>query len=516
MLARRLSKIELTPALVVLAAITSLTLFLHLAVNALNPLGYFRDELYYIVGAQRLDWGYVDHPPLIALVTRAILWVPGDSLFVLRFLPALAAAATVFLTGLMARRLGAGAWGVAISSLAILIPPVILATTDFLSTIAFYNLAWVLCCYLLLRLIQTGDERLWLAVGVTLGVGLMTKHNIALLAIALVAGVLLTPLRSHIQRRWLWMGGLAAAVIVLPHLIWQQQNGWPVFEFAYNASTGKGIQVGPIQFLLDQTLAMSPVTLPIWLAGLVYFFFNAKGKRYRPLGYTFAIPFIILLATGSNRVDYLAPAYAVLMAGGGVMIERVARQRVTWLRPAAVVTLAIGGIVMLPGSLPVLPVNDLARFTQAVGLADKPVEQGKTSPLPQWWADRHGWDSMVAEVAAVHGSLPEEDRARAVIFTANYGEAGALELFGPERGLPPVISGHNSYHHWGTRGASGDVVIAVGFTRQWLEQSWNRVEQAGLHVCQYCMDYENDMPIYVVREPAASLEEMWPSFKHYE
>ena len=516
MIARRISSIDLTPALVVLAAITSVKLLLHLAVNAINPLGYFRDELYYIVGARQLAWGYVDHSPLIALITRAILWIPGDSLLVLRFLPALAGAGAVLLTGLIARRLGAGPWGVAIASLAMLIPPVILATTDFFSTIAFYNLAWVLCCYFLLRLIQSGDERLWLAVGATLGVGLMTKHNVALLAVALAAGVLLTPLRDQIHRRWLWMGALIATVIVLPHLIWQQQNGWPVFEFAYNASAGKGIQIGPIQFLLDHTLAMSPVTLPVWLAGLVYFFVHAQGKSYRALGYTFVIPLLFLLATGSNRVDYLAPAYAVLMAGGAVMIERWAQQRVPWLRPAAVIALAIGGIAMLPGSLPVLPVNDLARFTQTVGLADKPVEQGKTSPLPQWWADRFGWDAMVAATADVYNALSEEDRTEAVIMTSNYGEAGALEMSRETFGSTPIISGHNTYYLWGTHGASGEVVIALGFSQAYLEQFWGSVGVAGTHVCRYCMDYENDMPIFVLREPRASFDRIWPELKHFE
>lgn len=516
MIARRISLVRLTPAPVVLAAITSVTLLLHLVVNALNPLGYFRDELYYIVSARQLAWGYVDHPPLIALITRGILGIPGDSLLVLRFLPALAAAGTILLTGLMARRLGAGAWGVAIASLAMLIPPVILATTDFLSTIAFYNLAWVLCCYFLMRLIQTGDERLWLAVGVTLGVGLMTKHNIALLALALAVGVLLTPLRSHMRRRWLWMGALIAAVIVLPHVIWQQQNGWPVFEFAYNASTGKGIQVGPVQFLLDHTLAMSPVTLPVWLAGLAYFFFNPKGKPHRPLGYTFVVPFLILLATGSNRVDYLAPAYAVLMAGGAVMIERWAQHGLPWLRPAAVSVLAVGGLVMLPGSLPVLPVDDLARFTQAVGLADKPIEQGNTAPLPQWWADRFGWDSMVAATADVYNALPEEERAQAVILTSNYGEAGALEMSQETFGSTPIISGHNTYYLWGPHGASGEVVIALGLPQEFLEQFWGSVETAGTHVCRYCLDDENNMPIFVLREPRTSFDQIWPELKHYD
>jgi hypothetical protein len=312
------------------------------------------------------------------------------------------------------------------------------------------------------------------------------------------------------------MGGLVAAVIVLPHVIWQQQNGWPVFEFAYNASTGKGIQVGPIQFLLDHTLAMSPVTLPVWLAGLVYFYFHAEGMQYRALGYTFVIPFLILLATGSNRVDYLAPAYAVLMAGGGVMIERWARQRVAWLRPAAVIVLAVGGLVMLPGSLPVLPVSDLARFTQAVGLADKPVEQGKTSPLPQWWADRFGWDSMTAATADVYNALPEEDREQAAILTSNYGEAGALEMSQETFGSTPIISGHNTYYLWGTHGASGEIVIALGFSQTYLEQFWGSVEVAGMHVCQYCMDYENDLPIFVLRQPRASFDQIWPELKHYD
>lgn len=515
MISRRLSAIEVTPVIAVLAGITALKLLLHLIVNAINPLGYFRDEFYYIASAQHLDWGYVDHPPLIAVITRVLLWIPGDSLLELRFLPALAGAATVLLTGLMARRLGAGTWGVAIAALAILIPPVLLATNDFLSTIAFYDLFWVLCCYLLLRLVQSGDERLWIAIGATLGLGLMTKHNIALLMLAVALGVLLTPLREHLRRRWLWLGVLLATVIVLPHLIWQMANGWPVLEFAANASTEKSVYLAPHEFLLEYMLAMSPVTLPVWICGIV-FLLRPYDRNYRLLGYTFLFPFLFLLAIGSNDVDYLAPAYAVLMAAGAVAIERWATSHAAWIRQAAVALLAVGGLFMLPATLPVLPTSDLADFTQTMGLAEKEIEQGKSAPLPQWWADRFGWESLVADVAGVYDSLPEADRSQAVILTSNYGEAGALELLGSDRELPPVVSGHNTYYLWGPGGASGNVVIAVGFSQNRLEESWSDVETGAIHKCQYCMDYENDMPIYVARGPLAPLATIWSDFKHYE
>ncbi len=498
-----------------LLCIAGVKLFLHLIVNAISPLGYFRDELYYIAGSYRLDWGYVDHPPVIGLITRLALLLPGDFLLSLRFLPALAGAGTVLLAGLMARELGGDRWAQAIAALAMLIPPVLLATNDFLSTISFFYLLWVLCCYLVLRLLRTGDERLWLAIGLVLGVGLMTKHTMALLAFGLALGVLLTPMRSHLRQRWLWLGVLIAFVTVLPHLLWQMQYDWPLLEFATNAATLKNVEVGPLQFVLDQILAMNPIAFPLWLTGLYWLFRSCLNTRYRLLGYTYVVPFLILMATGSSRVDYLVPAYAVLFAAGGVAVAQFAKRRLDWLRPATVGALIVGGLVVLPGALPVLPVDGLVRYTQAMGLSDKPLEQGKTAPLPQWWADRFGWESMVETAAEVYAALPPEEQAQAVILTGNYGEAGAVELYGSAYDLPPVISGHNSYYLWGTQGASGEVVIALGVPERVLSRFWARVEQRGTIVCDYCMDYENDLPVYVVGEPNAPLDQIWSQLKHY-
>jgi hypothetical protein len=501
----------------VLAAFALVKVVLHVAVNAFSGYGYFRDEFYYLVCAERLALGHVDHPPLIAFLTAAMRGLLGDSLVAIRLLPALAGAGAIVLAGLMARELGGRTFAQALAALAAFIPPVYLATSGILSTIPYDHFLWALCAYLVLRRLTTGDPRYWLGIGAVVGLGLVTKNNFTFLALGLAGGVLLTPVRRDLRGRWLWLGVLIAGLIVAPYLLWQVQHGWPTLEFVRNAAE-KNARVDPLDFVLNQILAMHPLTLPIWLTGLIYYLGPWAGGRYRLLGYMYVIPCLLLAATGSARADYLTPAYVMLFAGGAVVIERAyARWRQRWLAPATLAALAVAGVAFLPGSLPVLPPEQLSRFAQAVGLTEASMERGKSAPLPQYFADRFGWEELTATVDRIYRSLPPEEQARAAILTGNYGEAGAIHHFGRRAGLPPTISGHNTYYLWGPGDATGEVAIVVGIRDvDGLRRSFERVEQAATFTCDYCMSYENDMPIYIVRRPTLPIAEAWPQVKHYE
>jgi len=511
---RRLPRISSAAAIILALAMTKLAL--HLAANALQPYGYFRDELYYISCGERLAFGYVDHPPLIALITRLTTITIGDSIDALRLLPAIASAGVVALTGVMARQLGGGWWATTLACIAAMVAPAYLATGGMLTPVAFDHLVWAACALLLLRLLKTQDPRYWIAVGAVIGVGLQTKHNAAFLAVAVAAGMLATSNRRYLRSRHLWIGAGLALLIALPHLLWQIDHGWPTLEFADNASSGKNAQGGLVDLPLLQIMSMHPLTLPIWLAGLWWCLFSSEGKQYRMLGLLWAVPFVLFLIQGGSRPDYLTPAYPPLLAAGAVVLERsrlFARNR--WVSVAAMGVLVAGGLALLPVGVTVLPPTRMESYVRAIGLADTEAETGKTSVMPQYYADRFGWESMTATVAEVYASLPEEERAQATILTGNYGEASAINFFGDAYGLPRAISGHNNYYLWGPGDATGEVVIALGIGEEFLRARFEGVEQSAIVTCDHCTSEENDLPVYVLRQPRRPLAEMWADFKHY-
>lgn len=505
------------PVAAVPLAFAGLTLLLHLISNLIFRYGYFRDEFYYLVCGDHLAFGYVDHPPLIAVIARVTRTLLGNSIVAIRLPSALASAGLVLLTGLMARELGGRRFAQALACLSAVIAPVYLIGGNMLSTIPFDQLWWTLCAFFAVRLVVTDDPRYWLAIGATVGIGFETKHNMVFLACGIVAGVLLTNNRRYLRSRWLWIGAALAAVIALPNILWEVANGWPTLEFVRNASGSKNAHVSPVAFIANQILVLHPLTLPIWLTGLIICF---RTPRYRLLGCLYLVPMLILMATQSARADYLAPAYPVLLAVGAVTIARAAeRWRWRGARSAILAPLALTGLLLMPIGLPILSPARMealtARLTGA-GVNDPSKEQGKTAQLPQYFADQFGWQELTAAVARVYDALPPADRAKAVIFTDNYGEAGALTFFGNPYHLPPIISGHNNYYLWGPGKASGDVVIVVGYKDPAsIAQSFATVEPAGTTHCIYCMDYENNVAIFVARGPTKPITDIWPTVKHY-
>jgi hypothetical protein len=258
--------------------------------------------------------------------------------------------------------------------------------------------------------------------------------------------------------------------------------------------------------------------LPLWLTGLYYYLFSRDGRPYRALGWIYVVLFVLFVIQNA-RFYFLAPAYPMLFAAGAVVFERfVARRNWSWLKPAYVVVLVVSGIIVAPITvLPVLPVETLARITGAAGGdAGVQVETREVGQLPQNFADRFGWENLVATVDRVYEDLPAEERETACILTGNYGEAGAIDFFGPRYGLPGAISGHNSYSIWGPGDCAGEVVISVGVPAETLRRVFGDVEQVATVRCRYCMPDEDNLPVYVCRDPEMAFEEAWPRFEHYD
>lgn len=479
--------------------------------------GYFKDELYYMAAGEHLDLGYVDFPPLVAVVAAVTRATLGDSLVALHLLPALAGAAVVVLAGLMARELGGGRFAQGLAALATLIPPTILVFGTWLSMDAFDQLFWVAASYVLLITLHRDWPRLWLVFGLLCGFGLLTKLTILYFGLAVFLAVLLTPARRHLRTPWPWLGGAIAFVFLLPYLYWQIRHGWPTVEFWGNYGA-KIDESSPLEFLIEQVVTMQPPTLPLWGLGLYFYLFARPGGPVRALGLVFVI-MLVLFMVQNARFYFLAPAYPMLFAAGAVIAERfTARSRWGWLRPAYVFVLAVSGLVVAPITvLPVLPVDTLARITgSAGGDAGVQIETREVAELPQNFADRFGWEGMTATVARVYDDLPAADRREACILAGNYGEAGAIDFFGDEYGLPDALSGHNSYHVWGPGDCTGETVISVGVPRERLEVVFGEIEEVARVRCEYCMPDEDDLPVYVNRDPQTTMREAWPAFKHYD
>ncbi|HJW93933.1 MAG TPA: glycosyltransferase family 39 protein [Thermoanaerobaculia bacterium] len=493
------------------------TLLIHL--TCLTQYGWFRDELYYVACSHHLDWGYVDQPPMIALVAWIARHLFGETLWGIRLVSAVAGACIVFLTGMLARRMGANRFAQNIAALCSMIAPMYLAAGHFLSMNVFEPLVWMSMAYIAIAIFDGGDERLWLLFGVLAGLGLENKHSTLFFGSSFVIAMLLTPQRKHFARKWIWLGGVLAALIFLPNVLWEVQHHFATYELLSNIAHGhKNAEVTPLSFFLGQLLLMHPLTLPIWILGIIWLI---RRPNYRVLGLTFVILFIEFVVM-KGKIYYLAPAYPMLFAAGAISVgqalslsgwSRLSR----WGRQAESLSytiLVMGGALLAPYVIPILPVETFIRYEQALHVEPPKTENHAMGPLPQQYADMFGWPEMVAAVARAYDMLTPAEKAKCAIFAQNYGQAGAIDHFGPQYGLPHAISGHQSYFLWGPQGATGEVLIVLDDNQETLEELFNDVRPAGDVTHPLNMPYEH-WTIHICRGPKQSMAELWPKVKKW-
>jgi hypothetical protein len=506
-------------AAAIVAILAAVKLLVHL-VSATNY-GPFGDELYFLAAGEHLAWGYVDFPPLTAVQAWLARALFGESLFGIHVLPALLGAGLVLLTGLMVHELGGKRFAQALAGLAVLTASVILYVNSYLSMNSVEPLIWMGCAWVLIRMIKTGNTKLWLAFGGLAGLGLLNKHTMLLFGAALIAGLLLTPARRLLWSKWLLAGGALAFLIFLPNLVWMIRHDFPFFELlAQIRADRRNVALSPLQFVLQQVIFMNPLTLPIWLAGLGWFFAGRDGKAYRALAWAYLITLVLLLVT-DGRVYYLAPAYPMLFAGGAVAIEGwtaprgAGRRGWGWLRPAYIAVLIAGGLILAPFWLPLLPPQSYIRYARVVPLGQPAVETAATGALPQLFADRFGWPEMAQATADAYNALPPDIRAKTAIWGNSYQQAGAIDFFGPALGLPKAIGGHLNYWYWGPREYTGASVLALGEKLGDLAPVFEKCEQVGVVNHPYAMPRQR-FPIYWCRGMKGSLQELWPEVKKWD
>ena len=471
--------------------------------------GYFRDELYFIVCGRHPAWGYTDQPPL----TPILAWASDAAFHTLRGLrlvPALAAAATVALTAHAARLLGGGLYARWLAGLAVIGGGVLEFLGVILSTDCLQPLAWLAIGLAIVKAEEDDDPGLWLAAGAIAGVAFLAKYTVALYLVSIAAGLLATRERRLLARSSPWAGALLALAIAAPNLIWQAANGWPFVAHTAVLAAEKNIAFTPGAFLVQEILTLGPATAPVWIAGLAAFAFRPAFARRRWI----AVSWLFLVAAaviGRGRPYYLAPAYPLLMAGGAVALE-------AWLprlaKPAFAALVVAVAALTAPLTLPLLPVEAFIAYERALGFRPSTGQRFVLADLPQYYADMFGWREMAEVVGKAYQALPPEDRAHAVFFAWNYGDAAAIDFFGAPWNLPPAISAHENYFLWGPRGADGKVVLILGGNRDGLLKMFRTVEPVGRFDHRLAMPEERDQTLWLCRDIREPIDQVWPRLRH--
>jgi hypothetical protein len=457
---------------------------------------------------------------MVAAIARFSRATMGDSLFSIRFFPALAGGATVALAGVFAWELGGGLFAQFLAMLTAMLTPFFLGLDTILTMNAFDPIFWMGCAWALIRIIKTGDPRWWLMFGISAGLGLENKESIVFFGGCVLLALMLTPQRDFIFNRWFLLGGLVALVLAMPTAIWQAIHHFPMLEELSNVkASDKNTPLTMLGFFLGQLVPLNPFAAPVWIGGLYFFLFSARGRQFRFFGLTYILLWIAFVAL-RGKVYYIAPMYPLLIGAGAVFLECVSRDGI-WgplTRYALPAVVFVSGILLAPLAIPVLPVESFIHYQRALqrltGFKARKMENLELNDLPQIYADMFGWEEMTAAVAKIYHGLTPDQQHEAVIYASNYGEAAAIDFFGPRYGLPKAVSGHMAYYLWGPPRQPFSILIGIQGDEVAYRHAFGSVQRAATFGTKYSMPVEHGA-IYVCQDPKVSMSGLWPRTKVY-
>jgi len=484
-----------------------LTLVFHALGNA--HYGFFRDELYFIICGRHPDFGYVDQPSLTPLLSAASQAF-GQSLFALRFVAGLCAAAAVYITCLLVEELGGGAFAQILAAICVALAPVLASFGTKVSTDMLGLPLWVLAAMFAWRALRR-DPRWWIGAGAALGMAFNAKYSVIFFAAALIGGLIVAGEGRKLVDRWFAYGAVLGIALAVPNIAWQIAHGLPMLELLRNGAAGKNVILSPLQFIGQNVLITNPILSLVWIAGLVWTFLN---RSTRWIGATFVILVVVMIALHAKDY-YPGDVYPIVFAAGGCAIETWTR-RALWTRPLAVGVATVCGLVLIPFAMPILPIGTFIAYQSALHLKPIEREHAAIGVLPPDYADMLGWSEMTDAIVAAYESLPPDERARAMIYAANYGEAAAFDFYGAGRGLPVVTSHHNQYYLWGTRGYTGSdpVVISINVNEGDMRKSFTSVRLANEYAgVPLAIPLERDDPILISTGLKQPLAQAWPFTK---
>ena len=493
---------------IILFSMALIAVLFHILLN--GQYGFHRDELDFIMNARQLDWGYVSYPPITPFFARIGLELFGESLRGLRVIPAIVQGIVMVLAAWMARDMGGKRRAQILTAFVVFITPVSIFGGTVIMYFAFDYLWWVVVAFFMVRLLATDDARYWLGVGAGIGLGMMTKYTMAFWVSGLIVAVLITSARKYLRSKWLYFGAALALLIYLPNLIWQIQHDFISLEYLESIHA-RDISWGRSDDFLSEQLILTtnPLSLPIWAVGLSVCLFGASMKRFRTLGWMFVVTFV-LFAINKGRGYYTGPSYVMLLAAGVVWFESWLAARTEKARRVGFSLLwgtqVIGSLIGIVLMKPIAPINS-------------PLWEVTTGVTDDLFTEMIGWQDLTAQVAEIYNSIPEDEKTRTVILAGNYGEAGALDLYGDEYGLPRIITGSNSYWYRGYGEPEPETVIVVGFESSYAGQFFKSCNYAGTVRNQYGVKNEESTyhtGLYVCREPRTPWNEMWKRMQWYQ
>src|SRR5215469_18351577 len=481
-------------------AIALAKLLLHIYFN--NRYGYFRDEFDYMSCGDHLQWGYVDQPPLIPFLLHISRALFGDSLRAIRFIPAVTSSLLVVQAAATARRLGGRRYSLLLTAICVALAPQYLSNGGLYGTNMLEPNLWLGCAQFVILAIQRNDPRYWIGFGIVAGLGMEEKYTIAVFGLGIVVGLLLTEQRRAFRNKWIWLGGLAAFLVFLPNLLWNVHYDWPFVQLIHNIrAEGRDIQLSPLQYFLQQCLITQPIAAPLWIAGVFGFLFWGPLRAYRFLGWSYLVSFAVFAGLHGKNY-YLAPIYPMLFAAGAVLFEHaVNRPRVAWLKYAVPALILAGGSWLAPIVMPVLAPDRLIVYLDKLPFKVPRSEHShERAALPQHFADQFGWHEVVSEVNVEWQRIPPAERADCAIFAQDYGQAGAIDWYGPQYGLPASLSGHQTWFLWGPRQYTGNCLIVLDDTPEKLHRVFNSVEYVG-NSADNPYALEKDIAVFICKDP---------------
>lgn len=501
--------------LFILSAINFVVIYASVFVSGYE---YFIDEFYYIACANNLAAGYVDHPPLAPLVLSVFKFLFGESIYAIRILPGIASSLTAFISGLIAKEMGGNKTAQSIAAAGIIFSPLFAVLAGAYSMNAFEPLLAALSLYFLVKMFNENKLAYWINIGIVFGLLIMNKHTAIVFIFFFIISLLLTKNRKFLFSKYFLYGIAISAIIILPNVIWQILNGFPSLEFYLNNLEIKNVRIPAVEYLTLITVAYNPFTLIIVLLGTGYLLFNKEKSIYNTFAILFLLIFILFFIWRTGRVDRFAFSLLGVIPAGAIFINQlVEKLKQKWIYFAGGTLLISCFIIFIPLLIPFLNYENSAKLTQLYGLNTE-IEIGKKPLIPQFLADRIGWKEKAEMVGKVFLSLPEAEREKTIIAADNYGNAGALELYGKKFGFKNVVCGHNNYYLWSKERLDGDIILQLTNKKSYkgLKEAFEIVDSTDVLFDNiYCSPHERYLTVFICRRPLHSKEELLENGKQF-
>lgn len=491
----------------IIAGMAIAKFLIHIGAN--NIYGLHRDEYLYIAEGQHLGWGYMEGPPMIAFLA----WIAnlfGGSPFVIRLIPSLAGVASIILIGTLVKELGGKRGAIFFACLAFVISPSFLRSNMLFQPVSFNQFFWLLSAFWMIRIVRFDKANYWYFLGISLGLGLMTKYSIAFLIIALCIASFFSKQRKWYGTKYPYLAMLIALLIFLPNLIWQWQHHYPVLDHMRELAETQLVHVDTVHFFVDQFQNQLAGSM-IWVAGLLYLLFSRNMRDFRMFGIGFLLLLAMIYILG-GKTYYTLGIYPVLFVFGGLALEHVIHQ--SWIRWALTGLIVISNAAFIPFSIPFIAPEKMQSYCafmkENLGM-EGPLrwEDGTLQSIPQDYADMFGWEEMVEKVSRIYHALPDSTRSQCHIYGGSYGHAGAIHYFRRKYELPEAHSLSASFMIWAPSNIDFDHQILIDDRKQ-DSSSWFRNM---ILVDSIQQPYARDPGyIYYRTEPKVDLHNAWKDY----